>query len=256
MTTFPGGCSVTRLFSYADGSAPHLHTVSTESYVVIGGTGTLQTLDMSGYRETPLAEGSTIWFTPGTIHRAVNHGDLRVIVVMSNAGLPEAGDAVMTFPPSIVADPERYRNAARLPTVSTRPGGAQPGGTSPGETRSDGKRNGEARGGEIERAVDARRALALEGFQQLIDGGPEALAVFYEHATALVRPNVDAWRGIVAEIVRKQTERTTAVLDALEAGDGRHLRDAALFGAPQSETAGWGMCGRLRTHDVHDPKGL
>ena len=38
---------------------------------------------------------------------------------MSNAGLPEAGDAVMTFPPEIVADPDRYRAAARCPP--TRP---------------------------------------------------------------------------------------------------------------------------------------
>lgn len=52
----------------------------------------------SGPRQTPLAAGSVDWFTPGTIRRAVNHSGLTVVVVMANAGLPEAGDAVMTFP--------------------------------------------------------------------------------------------------------------------------------------------------------------
>src|SRR5687767_8160590 len=93
---FPGGTSVTRLSVYsghcaADGLAggtPHLHLASTEAYVVIGGSGALHTLDVSGFRATPLTAGSTVWFTPGTIHRAVNHGDLQVVVVMSNAGLP------------------------------------------------------------------------------------------------------------------------------------------------------------------------
>ena len=34
------------------------------------------------------------------LHRAVNDGDLQVVVVMRNSGLPEAGDAVLTFPRS------------------------------------------------------------------------------------------------------------------------------------------------------------
>ena len=214
MTTFPGGTSVTAVCAYAGGGTPHLHTTSTEAYVVVGGTGAVQTLDTSGFHETPLAEGDTVWFTPGVIHRAINHDDLRLVVIMSNAGLPEAGDAVMTFPPEVVGDPDRYRTAATLSPPS-------------------------------EEAVQVRRALALDGFARLRAGGLEA---FYDQAVALVRPRVPQWRAIVGH--------ADPLLDALAAGDGRHLRAGALFSAPQSEDAGWGMCGRLRTHDVRNPKGL
>ena len=233
MTAFPGGTSVTRLSVYPDrcadglaGGTPHLHTVSTEAYVVIGGHGALQTLDPSGFRETPLGAGSTVWFSPGVIHRAVNHGELQVVVVMSNAGLPEAGDAVMTFPPEIVADPARYREAATLPP-------------------------------DAHDAVRRRRDLAVEGFQRLVtslrDGDPGPLLAFYDSAAALVRPAVGGWRELWASSVERETRHTAAVLDALDRGDGRHLRDATLLESPQSAETKWGMCGRLRTHDVRHP---
>jgi mannose-6-phosphate isomerase-like protein (cupin superfamily) len=217
MTTFPGGTSVTRLAVYGDGGTPHLHTVSTEAYVVTGGTGVLQTLDTNGLQETPLAAGSTVWFTPGTVHRAINHGDLQVLVIMSNAGLPEAGDAVMTFPTEIVADPDRYRAAARLDG-------------DPGE------------------AARRRRDLAVEGFRRLAAaagrGDPRPLEDFYDAAVALVQPLVDGWRAIAD---------APGLLDALGSGDGRHLRASAVFRSAPSEPPRWGMCGRLGAHDVHHP---
>jgi mannose-6-phosphate isomerase-like protein (cupin superfamily) len=225
--TFPGGTSVSRLSVYsgqcADGLAggtPHLHTASTEAYVVTGGTGALHTLDLTGFRETSLRAGSAVWFSPGVIHRAVNHGGLEVVVVMSNAGLPEAGDAVMTFPSDVVADPDRYRAAATLPD------------------------------GDPEEAVRRRRDLAVEGFQDLVAGGGAALLRFYEHAVALVRPSVERWRGLWAGTVAAETRRTDAILDALARGDGSHLRVAGVRESPPGPQAGWGMCGRLHTPDV------
>ncbi|MEV4806341.1 cupin domain-containing protein [Nonomuraea sp. NPDC049421] len=226
---FPGGTSVSRLSVYSgnacadglEGGTPHLHTASTEAYVVIGGRGALQTLDAGGLRETELLPGTTVWFTPGTIHRAVNRGGLEVVVVMSNAGLPEAGDAVMTLPPEVVADPARYRAAATLPSV------------------------------DVEEAVRRRRELAVEGFSRLVDGGPGALRAFYDSAVALVRDRVGEWRGIWERTVAEETRRTSAVLDALERGDGGHLLDAALMESPTEER--WGMCGHLRAHDVTHP---
>ncbi|KHD74492.1 cupin domain-containing protein [Actinoplanes utahensis] len=215
MSDFPGGTAVTRLQVYGDGGGtPHMHTVSSEAYVVIGGTGTLQTLDMSGYRETPLTPGSTVWFTPGVIHRAINDGDLQVVVVMSNAGLPEAGDAVMTFPPEILADPARYRVAAGL-------------GPDPGH------------------AVRVRRDLAVEGFHRLVES-PAALAGFYRDAAALVRPRVEEWRRIWSHTVEAQTRRTAAMLDTLAGGDFQHLHDAAVQSSAPSPATAWGMCGHLR----------
>jgi mannose-6-phosphate isomerase-like protein (cupin superfamily) len=235
---FPGGTSVTRLSVYTwtcadglDGGTPHMHTASTEAYVVVDGRGALQTLDASGFRETPLEAGSTVWFTPGTIHRAVNRGGLEVVVVMQNAGLPEAGDAVMTFPHQIVEDPDRYRAAARLP------GGGDE---------------------EMAAAAQKRRDLAVDGFLRLAasvragDLGP--LERFYDSAVDLVRPAVAGWRRIWEETVAREARLTDGVLDALERGDGQHLRRAALLESPPAPR--WGMCGRLQTHDVANPRQL
>lgn len=225
--TFPGGTSISRLTVYTgacadglEGGTPHVHTASTEAYVVVGGRGALQTLDANGLRETELSAGSTVWFTPGTIHRAINKGGLEVVVVMSNAGLPEAGDAVMTFPPEIVADPDRYREAATLPAV------------------------------DIEEAVARRRELAVEGFLRLA-ADPEELRRFYKSAVALVRPKVAGWREIWERTVAGETRRTAEILDALDRGDGTHLQRAALMESPPEQR--WGMCGHLRAHDVAHP---
>ena len=109
---FPGGVAVSDLCVYdtegADGLAggsPHLHTASSEGYVVTGGTGEVHTLSHAGAAIHPLAPGEVVHFSPGTVHRLVNRGDLRLVVVMQNAGLPEAGDAVLTFPPDVLDDP-------------------------------------------------------------------------------------------------------------------------------------------------------
>ncbi|MFG1943807.1 cupin domain-containing protein [Nonomuraea sp. NPDC048826] len=232
MTAFPGGTSVSRLSVYTgtcadglEGGTPHLHTASTEAYVVTGGRGALRTLDLNGSREIDLVPGTTVWFTPGTIHRAVNRGGLEVVVVMQNAGLPEAGDAVMTFPPEVVSDRAAYEEAARLPD------------------------------GDADAAVARRRDLAVEGYLRLAesvragDFGP--LLRFYDSAVALVRPKVDGWRRIWESTVAAETRTTAEVLAALGRGDGTHLRHAALLEAPPRERHG--MCGHLRVHDVTHP---
>ncbi|GAB3525560.1 cupin domain-containing protein [Phytohabitans suffuscus] len=229
---FPGATSVSRLSVYTgrcadglEGGTPHVHTASTEAYVVTGGTGALQTVSRTGFGQTPLRAGTTVWFTPGTIHRAVNDGGLEVVVVMSNAGLPEAGDAVMTFPPEVLADPDAYRAAATLP--------------------ADG----------VEAAVAARRDLAVEGFLRIADalraGDSGPLERFYASAVALVRPAVPGWRRTWDGTVARETRRTAAVLDALERGDPAHLGEATVLRAPDG--ARWGMCGRLTTHDTSHP---
>ncbi|MGW0199460.1 cupin domain-containing protein [Nonomuraea sp. NPDC003201] len=263
--TFPGGTSVSRLSVYSgspcadglEGGTPHLHTASTEAYVVIGGHGTLQTLDVNGLRETALSAGTTVWFTPGTIHRAVNRaengGGLEVVVVMSNAGLPEAGDAVMTFPPEIVADPERYRQAATLPPSPPSGGPLPTGGPPASSTPPEGLAPGALC--DIEEAVRRRRELAVEGFLRLADAAADGdlapLHRFYDHAIALVRPKAAAWRTIWEDTVAEETRRTAGILDALERGDGAHLRRSALMESPPHDR--WGMCGNLRAHDVAHP---
>ncbi|MEV1147670.1 cupin domain-containing protein, partial [Micromonospora sp. NPDC049799] len=118
----PGGVGLSRLCVYDTvgpdglvGGTPHVHLCCTEAYVVTGGSGAVQTLTVEGFRETPLRPGAVVWFTPGTVHRLVNDGDLRLVVLMQNSGLPEAGDAVLTLPSEYLADATAYAAATALP---------------------------------------------------------------------------------------------------------------------------------------------
>ncbi|MFJ4523654.1 cupin domain-containing protein [Streptomyces sp. NPDC088810] len=176
----PGAVGLSHLSAYdweaADGvcgGSPHLHLVCNEAYVVTGGRGAVQTLGSDGYRDIPLQPGSVAWFTPGTVHRMVQGGDLRITVLMQNSGLPEAGDAVFTFPPEVLADPERYAAAATLPP-----------GTGP----------------RTEAAARRRRDLAVEGYlvlrEALVAGDDRPYRDFQRAAARLIRAEVPAWREL------------------------------------------------------------
>ncbi|MBG6084469.1 cupin domain-containing protein [Zhihengliuella flava] len=231
LPAFPGGTSLSHLSVYdwdaADGCAggtPHLHTVSTEAYVVTGGSGEVHTISAEGPRQDPLEAGTLLWFTPGTVHRLVNHGDLQLNVIMSNAGLPEAGDAVMLFPDEILADPEAYRRAATLPGEET--------------ARAE--------------AARRRRDLAIVGYGELLAAveahGPSALERVYARAVDLVRPKTSDWERIFAANVEESVARTRTQLDALARGNGSHLGQATVIrGNPRPGPKLWGMCGRLQT---------
>ncbi|GIT79027.1 hypothetical protein LLS1_06960 [Leifsonia sp. LS1] len=233
--TFPGATGVSRLDVYDSlapdglvGGTPHVHLVSTEAYVVTAGRGRLMTIDGTGLRETPLAEGAVVWFTPGTIHRAVNEGGLRVVVLMSNAGLPEAGDAVMTFPPEVLADPVTYADAASL-----------------------GDGDDESRAAQAIR----RRDLAVAGFSILRDaaeaGDPAPLAAFYAAAARLVRGRAHDWSALIERGPLAQANRSLERVRALADGLVPSYDDATVRTAPPSPGArGFGMCGRLRTYDL------
>lgn len=236
---FPGGTSLSHLCVYdwetsdgMHGGSPHLHTLSTEAYVVTSGRGEVHTISSAGAARDELAAGSLLWFTPGTVHRLVNHDQLQLQVIMSNAGLPEAGDAVLTFPEAILADPQRYREAVALPAEGDE------------DSRAE--------------AARARRDLAIEGYAQLLEGverqGPVALEQFYTHAVNLVRPLVGGWRQIWEQNVQVEAERTQRQLEALGAGNGSHLTTASVIrGEPRPDPRLWGMCGRLQTWAGEDP---
>lgn len=243
---FPGGTSVSRLSVYdwpttdgaglVGGGTPHLHTASDEGYVVLSGAGSVQTLGPDGYAEHPLVAGTLLWFQPGVVHRLVNDGDLEILVVMSNAGLPEAGDAVMTFPADVLADPERYAAAATLPPAATLPASAATGDDPV-----------------VAAAARARRDLAVEGFGVLRDrvvaDGPDVpMGELYAAAATLVRSKVPGWQERWDSTVRAATERTADALVALAAGTAPHLGEAATASAQaRPGPLRYGMCGRLRT---------
>jgi mannose-6-phosphate isomerase-like protein (cupin superfamily) len=97
------------------GGCAHVHAITDEAYFVVAGTGALELHDTTrGFRRVPLAAGSYVQFTPGTLHRAVNHGGLQVVCVMSNSGLAERGDARIYFGAEADADPDLYDRFKRL----------------------------------------------------------------------------------------------------------------------------------------------
>ncbi|MDQ0847164.1 mannose-6-phosphate isomerase-like protein (cupin superfamily) [Streptomyces sp. V1I6] len=231
----PGGIGVSRLRVYdwpaADGlrgGTPHIHLTCSEGYAVTGGRGAVQTLTASGFEETALAPGALVWFTPGTIHRLVNEGGLTIVVLMQNCGLPEAGDAVLTLPPRLLADPAAYRAAVALPE-----GGREE---------------------ELERAARRRRDLAVEGFTALRSatkaGDLEPLAAFHRAAAALVRPLVGAWRDRWRDGAAAAASATAAQLDELEKGGAGHLAQARVRAEQPSAHGRFGMCGRLDVYDI------
>jgi hypothetical protein len=209
------------------GGSAHVHLASTEGYLVLSGEGQLQTLSQRGYAATPLRPGDCLWFTPGTIHRLVNDGDLRLAIVMQNAGLPEHGDAVLTFPPDILADPASYASAASLSTA-------------PGEHVAELARH--------------RAQLAVEGYlalrDQVADRGPAALEDFYAAALRLTADRVPDWRERWLAGALATAGLTGQHLDEIAGGVPGHLAAAGTWRVEPAggDSRGYGMCGRLTTY--------
>jgi mannose-6-phosphate isomerase-like protein (cupin superfamily) len=247
---FPGGTAVSLLSVYdwsgpdgAAGGSAHVHLACTEGYVVVGGSGRLQTLSAGGYAETPLSPLTVAWFSPGVIHRLINDGGLQILVVMQNAGLPEAGDSVLTFPPAHLSDPAAYRAAASLPSGPATDGPATDG---PAGWDDD-----------LASAARRRKDLAIEGFirlrERVAEEGPRALDDFYVAAASLVRGSLAAWREVWAAGPSAAAGRTGDQIGMLARGRHDHLRDGRLnvLGPPAGR--GYGMCGRLAAYPPYPP---
>lgn len=232
---FPGAVGISGLEVYpwpaADdehGGSPHMHLACAEAYVVVSGRGRLETLGPTGHTTTDLRPGDTVWFTPGTIHRAVNDEDLRVIVVMQNSGLPESGDAVMTFPPEYLS-PGSYPAAASLLGADGSP--------SPERAR-------------------VRRDLAVEGFTELKRqwqrGNRKAYEDFCAAAVRLVRPRLDMWEKTVTDGALAAAQTALRQIHALRREDFAHLLDAEVSRIARPPLQTLGMCGFLHAyHPTH-----
>lgn len=233
----PGAIGVTHLRVYDSpaidgvrGGTPHVHSCCTEGYYVLGGSGSVQTISMGGGVQTMgLEQGVLVWFTPGTIHRLINSsGNLEILVLMANDGLPEAGDMVLTFPDEILADSNRYWSEALL---------------SDAEATTDGS-GAEAR---------VRRDLAVTGFVDMRDawlrGDRTAVAEFLHRVVELLGPRAAGWRGLWEAGPLAAVERTREQLDGLSNG--------AVFGLlaggahrlqPPVPPRRMGCCGTLGTY--------
>lgn len=202
------------------GGSPHVHLACAECYIVVEGTGRVQTLTYRGFAETELRAGTVAWFTPGTIHRLINDSGLRIVVVMQNSGLPEAGDAVFTFPPSTLADPYVYAKAALA---------------------------------NDERAARRRRDRAIEGFvelrEQIEEGYYDPLIEFYRAAVRLKRDALDEWESRWATGALVAAHDTGRQLERLRDGDFAHLTEADVHVLASPAEQRLGMCGWLDTYD-------
>lgn len=239
--SFPGATAVSEVSIYhwpgldgAAGGSPHVHTASTEAYVVQQGTGRLETLDSRGFTCTPLAPGTVVWFTPGTIHRAINDsGDLRVLVVMQNAGLPENGDAVLTFPAEHLVDIDAYSRAASLASKDADAGDAA-----------------------AEAAARRRRDLALEGYLELkaavLESGVSALADFHAAAARLVSDRTEGWRDLLSGGAERQAAVTGKQLDSLGSLESFYLQEARTTMGERKSRRIYGMCGRIQAWELSE----
>lgn len=222
------GISLLRVYSQTAkdtvvGGTPHVHLVCSEGYYVIGGTGAVSTLTRAGSAMVPLIAGSVTWFTPGTVHRLVNDGDLEILTLMQNGGLPEAGDAVLTFPSAILEDPEHYDRLSKL---------------RPDATIQDAFR---------------RRDLAVDGLHELqaaVDrDGHAALESFYQAAAEIVRPRLQRWRALWEKGARRSAQDTADQIDRLHDSDVSYLLDASVeTRSGPVETGRLGMCGVLEVY--------
>lgn len=232
MLPFPSATGLTHLRVYdtpgpdgVPGGSPHLHLACTELYFVTAGHGAVETLGPDGLRVHDLRPGGVVWFSPGVVHRLINTGrDLQILVVMQNAGLPEAGDFVLMFPPEVLGDPEAYRRAASLAE-----------GTKVYATDAE--------------AARRRRDLAVEGYLALkadhARRGVTALDDLYRRALPLVSHQLPKWSDLVERGPVRQSQLTQEQLARLVAGDASHLHDGRAASYTPPESTRLGMCGHL-----------
>lgn len=227
-----GGIGLTHLTVYDQRPAPdgqhsgcaHVHAITDEAYFVISGKGAVELHDLEhGFRSVPLSPGSYVQFAPGTLHRAVNGGNLIVLGIMGNAGLAERGDARIWFGPEADADPARYQDLWTLP----------------------------ARKG-LDGALE-RRDRSVSAYMKLIDlwtsdrsAYRKALGDFVDLHARTMAPMRERLQNVVQEGPASWLHTALARIDGLP----------SLIETPQAERVGaeanpkWGMCGVLRPLDV------
>lgn len=236
---FPGAVGFTHLrvydtpaFDGVVGGSPHVHLASVEAYLVTAGAGEVVTLSSVGEQRFTLRLGEVVWFEPGVIHRLVNaDGRLEILCVMQNAGLPEAGDALLTFPDEVLADRDRYERASTITGATDE---------------------------ERLRAAMVRRDLAIAGFAaiqaDMCSGSTDALAALFDRAAMITKHRLPSWKRLLKDGPAREVRATSLRLSSLAIGDpAMFMRARAGQVRPGGDHTGVGMCGRL---DAYQPEGI
>lgn len=223
----PGATLLTRLNVYDTpgpdgqiGGTPHVHLICTELYYVLSGSGAVELIDKNGFARVELKTQSAYLFTSGTIHRLINpHGDMELLIVMQNSGLPERGDNIVTFPTEVLADPSRYATAMKA------------------ERLSDALR---------------RRDRGVEGFLEMKSAfersphdGRKALDEFYKLCVKRTAPQHKEWYARVTQGAFQDAQDSLFKIIEVSAGRIDHLHAAKneLIEAPENTQIGF--CGSL-----------
>ncbi len=226
----PGATSMTRLKVYDTvtpdgqiGGTPHMHLICTEMYVVLSGSGAVELLDKDGFSRVPLTTGDALLFSPGTIHRLINpNGDLTILVIMQNSGLPERGDNVVTFEEEWLATDETYTQAMSVSSVED---------------------------------AYQRRNRGVEGFLELrtafeanLGAGRAALRKFYEYACKRTATKHQQWQEIIAVGAQQATEGSLTQVHHLQQGKTDYLfHNGHALSQPTSQST-LGFCGHLNRY--------
>jgi mannose-6-phosphate isomerase-like protein (cupin superfamily) len=201
------------------GGTPHVHLVGTESYFVLGGTGSVEIIDGRGFSVFELRRHTTLVFAPGTIHRLINpNRDLELLVTMQS-GLPEHGDIVVCLPPAWMDTDGRFAEAMLV------------------RSEEDAYR---------------RRARGVEGFLRLKEAftrsreeGLAALEGFYRIAAQRTRYLHKEWAGFVRRGALAEAASALDRIANLSHGGVGYLADASQAIAHAAPYDALGCCGRL-----------
>ena len=199
---------------------PHVHAVTHEAYYVVSGTGALELHDAKhGFREVQLQPGSLVQFAPGTLHRAVNTGDLTALCIMGNAGLAERGDARIWFGAEVDADAGAYQALWRLPAEKGLDGALE---------RRD---RSVAAYMKLLRLWDSDREAYFSELKRFIDVHANAVASLRERFAEVVAAGPAAW-----------LQESLSRIEALPGSSGD---TDAICVTPESDVPRFGMCGLL-----------
>ena len=226
----PGATLLTRLKVYDTmtpdgqrGGTPHFHFLCTEMYFVLNGTGAVEMIDGQGFSRVDLMPHSALVFTPGTIHRLINpNGDLEILVMMQNSGLPERGDNIVCFSDEWLIDKERYTEAMTVKTVED---------------------------------AYRRRDRGVEGFLKLKAAfeddpakGCESLHQIYQRASQLVASQKDEWDTVIRGGALADAETSTQRVELLKENEINYLFGAQHFLIEAKSYSTLGFCGHLNRY--------